>query len=59
MKVVRLSALTLYNGYRVFFPGVKPLGSDVDYPPLSSSKVKEKIELYLYYTSGRSLPVIG
>jgi hypothetical protein len=49
----------LYNGYRVSFPGVKRPGRDVGIPSPSSAKVKEKVQLYLYYTSGPSWPVIG
>jgi len=30
------------------FPCVKRPGRDVDYPPPSSAKVKERVELYLY-----------
>ena len=36
----------LYNGYRVSFPGVKRSGCGVDHPPLSSAKVKERIQLH-------------
>jgi len=39
------------------FPGVKWLGCGVNHPPPSSSKVKERVELYLYSTSGPSWPV--
>jgi len=39
-------------------PGVKRPGRDVDHPPPSSAEVKERIELYLYSTSGPSWPVI-
>ena len=49
----------LYNGYRVFFPGVKRLGRGVDYPPPSSAEVKGRVELYLYSPSGPSWPVLG
>ena len=38
----------LYNGYRVYFPGVKQPGRRVHHPPPSSAKVKERLELYLY-----------
>ena len=41
------------------FPGVKRPGRDVDHPPTSSAKVKERVELYLYSTSGPLWPVIG
>ena len=42
----------LRNGYRVPFPGVKQPGSGVNHPPISSDEVKERVELYLYFTSG-------
>jgi hypothetical protein len=32
--------------------GVKRPGRGVDHPPASSAKVKEKIELHLYYPLG-------
>jgi hypothetical protein len=42
------------------FPGVKKPGSGVDYSPPYSYEVKERVELYLLYsTSGPSWPVIG
>jgi len=41
------------------FPGVKRSVRDVDRPPLSSAEVKERVELYLYSTSGPSWSVIG
>ena len=37
----------LLSAYRVSFPEVKQLGSDVKHPPPSSSDVKERGELYL------------
>ena len=42
-----------------FFPGVKRPGRDVDHPPASSAEVKERVELYLYSTSGPSWPLLG
>jgi len=33
------------------FPGVKWLGRGVDHTPPSSAKVKDRVELYLYYPS--------
>ena len=33
----------------VSFPAVKRLGRDVDYPPPSSLKVKERVELYITF----------
>jgi len=41
------------------FPGIKRLGRGVDHPPPSSAKFKERVELYLYSTSGPLWPVIG
>jgi len=41
------------------FPGVKRLGRGVDHPPPSSAEVEERIELYIYYTSGPLWPVLG
>ena len=49
----------LYNGYRLSYPGVKRPGRGVDHPLPYSSEVKEKVELYLYSTSGLSWPVVG
>jgi hypothetical protein len=46
----------LYNGCRVF-PGGKVEGA-WRLPRPSSAKVKERVELYLYSTSGPSWPVI-
>jgi hypothetical protein len=41
------------------FPGVKRPGRGVDPPPLSSTEVNERVELYLYSPFGPSWPVIG
>ena len=41
------------------FPGVKRPGRGVDHPPQSGAEVKERVELYLYSTSGPSGNVIG
>ena len=41
------------------FTEVKRPGRGVDHPPPSSADVKERIELYLYSTSGPSWPVVG
>jgi hypothetical protein len=49
----------LYSGYRGIFPGLKRFGLGVEHPPLSSSKVKEKVEVYLYCPSGRAWLVVG
>jgi hypothetical protein len=39
--------------------GVKRPGRGVDHPPPSNAEVKERVELYLYSTSGSSWPVTG
>jgi len=41
------------------FPGVKRPGRGDDHPPISSAEVKERVELYLYFPSGPSWPVLG
>jgi hypothetical protein len=41
------------------FLGVRQPGCGADHPPPSSAEVKERVELYLYSTSGSSKPVIG
>jgi len=48
----------LYNEYRGF-PGGKATRRGVDHPPPYSVEVKERVDLYLYSTSGPSWPVIG
>ena len=40
-------------------PGVKQLGCSIEHPTPSSTKVKERVELYLYSTSGPLWPVLG
>jgi hypothetical protein len=50
------ASLTMGTGS---FPGVKRPGRGVHHPPLSSAKVKERVELYLYYPSRPSWPVLG
>ena len=49
----------LYSAYRFSFPGEKPQGRDVDHSPPSSTKVKERVELYLYSRSVPSWQVTG
>jgi hypothetical protein len=49
----------LYNGYCVFFPGLKQPGCGVDHQPLPSAEVKERVELYFYFPCGSSWPVLG
>jgi hypothetical protein len=41
------------------FWGVMWPGHGVDHPPLSSTQVKERVELYLYSPSGPMRPVLG
>jgi hypothetical protein len=50
------ASYTMGNGS---FPGVKRPGRGVDHPPSSSADVKERVQLYLYSTSGPSWPVLG
>jgi hypothetical protein len=50
---------SLQNRYRVSFPEVKQQGPGVDHPLPSSVEVKERVELYLYASSGPSWPAIG
>jgi hypothetical protein len=45
----------LYHGHRVSFLGVKQSG----HPPPYGAKVKERVDLYIYSTSGPSWPVLG
>ena len=49
----------LYNGYRVFHRGDKAVGAWRWPPTPSSAEVKERVQLYLYSTSGTSWRVIG
>jgi hypothetical protein len=48
----------LYNGYRLSFLEVQRLQHAFDHPPPSSAEVKERVELYLYFLSGPSWPVL-
>jgi len=38
--------------------GIEWPGRGADHPPLSSAQVKERVELYLYFPSGPSWPVL-
>ena len=40
-------------------PGVKRPERGVDHPPPFTTEIKERVELYLYYTSGHSWLVLG
>ena len=41
------------------FLGIKWPGRGIDHPPPSSAEVKERVELYLYSTTGPSWAAIG
>jgi hypothetical protein len=41
------------------FPGGKRKGRGVEQPPSFSAEVKERIQVYVYFPSGPSWPVIG
>jgi len=41
------------------FPGVKWPGHGIDLPPPPNAEVKERTELYHYFSSGPSWPLIG
>ena len=43
----------------LFIWGLKWLGHGNDRPPPSSAKVKVTVQLYLYFPSGPSWPVLG
>ena len=44
------------NRYHVPFPAIKRPERGVDHPLPSSGEVKERVELYLYFSSGLSCP---
>jgi len=41
------------------FPGVERPRRGADHPPPTSAKIKERLELYLYSTSGPSMLLLG
>jgi len=47
-----------YTGYWIPLPGVGQLGCGVDHPPPSSAKVKGRLELYLFSSTGPSCSVL-
>ena len=49
----------LYNGCTGSFPRVKRPERGLDRPIPSIAEVKERVELYLYYPSGPSWPILG
>jgi hypothetical protein len=50
------ASCTMNNGS--LFPVIKRPKRVVDYPPLSTAEVKERVELYLLSTSGFSWPLV-
>jgi len=48
----------LYDRYRSFSE-VKQPGRGVEHPPPSSTKVKERVKLYLFSPFGHSQPILG
>ena len=52
-------ASLLYKGYQVSFPGLKRPRHDVYHPFSFSKEVKERSELYIYFTSAPSWQVLG
>ena len=48
----------LYKDTGVSFPGVKWRRCGVNHPPSSNAEVKERVELFLYSSSGLSWPVL-
>ena len=60
--VIKLDANSLNNsenGYWVSFPGIKRPDRGVDHPTPSSAEVEERVELYLYSSSGSWWPALG
>ena len=53
-EIFRTRPYRSWGPYRLYFPGVKKLGRRVDYPPPSGAEVKERVELYICSSSGRS-----
>jgi hypothetical protein len=52
------STRTFFMKGAASFPEVKPPERGVDYQPPSSAEVKERVELYLYSTTGLPWPVL-
>ena len=48
-----------YTMGTVSFPGINRPGRGIDHPPPSTAEIKERVELYLYSSSGPSWPVLG
>ena len=52
---VHLGSYTMGTGS---FPGVRRPGRGVEHLPLFNAEVKKRVELYLYFSSGPSWPVL-
>jgi len=48
----------MYNGYLVFFAGIKRQGLGFEHPLPSSTEVKERVKVYLYSPSGPSWHIL-
>jgi hypothetical protein len=48
----------LYGGYRLSFLGVKQPGRGLQQVPLPSAEVKQRVELYHYFSSEPSWPAL-
>jgi len=48
----------LYSACQFYFPGVQQLGHGIDHLPPSSTEVKEGVELYFYFPSWPSWPLV-
>jgi len=49
----------LYNGHWISLPGIKRPGCGTDHLPPFSTKVNERVELYIYFPPGLSWPILG
>jgi len=59
LLVVNIKTTFLYDMMGTgYFPGVELPGHGIYHPPPSSTKVKERVELYLFFPSGSSQPVL-
>ena len=68
-EVMKVNSLPIIPAKRIFFfvpttgtssfPWVKRPGRGVDHPPSPSPKVKERVELYLYFPSELLWSVLG
>jgi len=49
----------MYNGYQVSYLQGDAARCGIDHPPPSSTEVKERVVLYLYWVSEQSCPIEG